>query len=580
MITLLRSTSQASRLANRHTLLIPMAIFLLAMVLASVINPFRITAQGLSPQSAGGDLDSTFGADGKTTLSFADRNDLFALSLQPDGKIIAVGSDESDFAIARFDSNGILDPGFGVGGKVRTSFSDYDVGLAVAIQQDGRIVVAGFTNDRTASTADIALARYLINGNLDSSFGSGGKVVTRIDGRTTTARTLLIQPDGKIIVAGTAGATSDHGLIVRYNVNGSLDTSFGSSGAVEVDFFGTGDSFGAIALQPDGRIIAAGTATNPATNLNNFALARFQSDGGLDSSFGTNGKVTTSFFGYHDGIRAIAVRPDGRIIAGGFCTMSEDSDSARFALAQYNPDGSLDSGFGSAAQEADPVAVTQEGMVKPGLVVTDFFGHDARATTLAVQTDGRAVLAGTAQATDNYPSADFALARYEPDGKLDTSFGNTGKVLTDFYHSADSITAIAIQPDEKIIAAGKAVDDSDAFNPRWDFALARYLPGDHSDFNLDLSSRTVTADRGTTEVVRVLINRAGGFTGSVTVTPPEASAIKVKVKPRAEVPTVDASVKFKLKVKASALTGTHQLVFSATDEAGRKRSVTLTLVIR
>jgi uncharacterized delta-60 repeat protein len=249
-----------------------------------------------------------------------------------------------------------------------------------------------------------------------------------------------------------------HFAVARYNPDGSLDTTFGTNGKVTTDFNNRPDNLNALALQPDGKIVAAGISLNFA-NFYNFGLARYNPDGSLDASFGSGGKVTTDFFGFDgedDEAFAVAVQTDGKIIAAGTANLRGD-----FGLARYNADGSLDASFGTG-----------------GKVTTDFNGKADVGSSMTLQPDGKIIVAGIANVTAPPPNAqntsgDFALARYNTNGTLDSSFGNGGKVTTDFSGSLDAANAVALQPDGKIVAAG-AADNSISKGIGFDFALARY----------------------------------------------------------------------------------------------------------
>jgi uncharacterized delta-60 repeat protein len=386
------------------------------------------------------------------TTDFAGGSDLaFGVALQPDGKIVAAGTATrgatiiSDFALARYNPDGSLDATFGSAGKVTTDFGgDSDRAQSVALQPDGKIVAAGTTSTPGVSGADFALARYNPDGSLDATFGSAGKVTTDFGGG---AEAVALQPDGKIVAAGSAspGATifSDFAL-ARYNPDGSLDATFGSGGKVTTHFAsGTDQAFG-VALQPNGKIVAAGTA-HTGTSYN-FALARYNPDGSLDATFGSGGKVTTEFTANFDQANTVALQPNGKIVAAGRTGAGTSHD---FALARYNPDGSLDATFGSG-----------------GKVTTDFTGGSDQAFGVALQPNGKIVAAGTAHTGT---ILEFALVRYKKHGGLDPSFGSGGKVTTDFTGSNDLAFGVALQPDRKIVAVG------DAGTVNSDFALARYL---------------------------------------------------------------------------------------------------------
>jgi len=303
-----------------------------------------------------GSLDSAFGLNGKVTTIFNPTNaaNALAVQVQPDGKIVAAGDVDNgkfgyesaltDFALARYTTNGSLDASFGSGGKVMTPVGQDDVAFALALQPDGKIVTAGRSLQGLYDY--FAVVRYTTNGALDTSFGGTGKVTTLVAGGESDAYGIAIQPDAKIIAAGYAEVGSNTNFaLVRFLTNGALDTTFGSSGAVTTDFGGGISAAQAVAIQSDGKILAAGSAT--VGGVNAFALARYLTNGTLDTSFGMGGKVTTQFGVSNDIAFAVAELQNGKILAAGW---SEQPVFFQCAIARYNPDGSLDSSFGSGGK--------------------------------------------------------------------------------------------------------------------------------------------------------------------------------------------------------------------------------------
>ncbi len=466
-----------------------------------------------------GSLDSTFGIGGKVITDLGSNNDqIAALVIQADGKIVAAGTSFSQFTLARYNSNGSLDASFGTGGIVQTIFSGGDSAIyALALQPDGRLVVAGMAHP--ASSLDFALARYTPDGSLDVSFGTGGKVITDFSTHDDTAYALAVQPDGKVLTAGLANAGTanwDFGL-VRYNANGSLDPTFGTGGKVTTDFTGEGDQANSLTLQGDGKILAAGFA-HPVNH--DFALARYTADGNLDASFGTGGKVITS------GGPAIAVgmalQTGGQIVAAGLAATYD------LALVRYHADGSLDPAFGNAgilivslvasgasiatlAYQSDgkilaagPVPnprgpegfgfvlarYTLNGNLDPTFgangIVSTTVGTYSEVNALAVQPDGKILAAGRAT-LNSFLETDFALARYNPDGSLDPSFGIGGIVTTDFPHSmSERVNALVVQPNGKIVAVGSSN------YPGEGFALVRYNANGSLDLTFGTGGKVVT----------------------------------------------------------------------------------------
>jgi uncharacterized delta-60 repeat protein len=318
------------------------------------------------------------------------------------------------------------------------------------LQPDGKIIAAGSAVQSGGGGVNFALARYDSNGNLDPTFGAGGKVTTDFFGSTDQANAIVLQPDGKIVAGGEAtgsGGNLDFAL-ARYDSSGSLDTSFGTGGKVVTDFFGANDDALDVELQPDGKIVAAGSANKPGSGFR-FALARYDSGGHLDSTFGAGGRVADNSAISNEAIQAIVLQPDGKIVAAGDILRNGTFD---FALARYDSAGSLDPTFGNG-----------------GKVTTDFFGLSDGALDVALQPDGKIVAAGNAGG--NGFNIDFALARYDGGGNLDPTFGIGGKATTDFMNrSGDFARAVALQPDGKIVAVGEAFLDGGVL----DFAVARY----------------------------------------------------------------------------------------------------------
>ena len=261
-----------------------------------------------------GSLDPTFGIGGKVTTNFADDAEATSLVLQPDGKLVAAGLAffvennsilDIDFALARYLPNGSLDPTFGVGGKVTTAVPGIAQGGALVLQPDAKLVVTG-------GFGDFILVRYLPNGSLDDSFGVGGTVTSDFGG-FERAIALVLQPDGKLVVAG--GGSGEF-ILARYLPNGSLDPTFGIGGKVTTDFTGIEgtDDANAAVLQPDGKLVAAGRAC--ANFACDFALARYLPDGSLDPTFGVGGKVITDLGGNNQA-GALVLQPDGKLVAAG-----------------------------------------------------------------------------------------------------------------------------------------------------------------------------------------------------------------------------------------------------------------------
>jgi uncharacterized delta-60 repeat protein len=407
-----------------------------------------------------GILDPTFGIGGKVISDFFTPGDRAnAVAIQPDGRILVAGRCDdanfrSRFALARYNTNGSLDSSFGSSGKIVAIFSGLDdEARALALQPNGAIVVAGLATDANLNV-NFALARFNPDGSPDASFGIGGRVTTDFVGERDEANAVTLQPDGRIVVAGLSinSALNSDFALARYNPDGSLDATFDADGKAVTDFAAFGDQANGVAIQTDGRIVAAGV-TSDSDASTDFALARYNPNGSLDSSFDGDGLVITDFSSPSDGAKAVALQKDGRIVAAGFAE-GQGADLGDFALARYNSNGSLDAAFGLA-----------------GRVITDFAGVTDSANALAIQADGRIVAAGSGSFTAD--GSDFALARYNPSGALDASFDTDGLLTTDFNSFSDAASGVAIQTDGRIVAVGTTFQ-SDTVD---DFALARYGAG-------------------------------------------------------------------------------------------------------
>jgi uncharacterized delta-60 repeat protein len=253
------------------------------------------------------------------------------------------------FALARYNSNGSIDTSFGVGGLVRTSFgSSGCFASALVLQSDGKIIAGGTNYIDLQTNSDFGLVRYNSDGSLDSSFGIGGEVSTEFDGLLDNVSAVLVQPNGKIIAVGAASSaiTSFDFALVRYLSNGTIDTTFGSGGKVRTDFGGSNiDMALAAALQPDGKIVAAGTNTDATGSRVTFAVARYNSNGTLDRTFDSTGRASVDFGSFGQAAEEVLIQSDGKIVTVGFPSGEEGSDSD-FLLARLNTNGSLDTSFG------------------------------------------------------------------------------------------------------------------------------------------------------------------------------------------------------------------------------------------
>lgn len=475
------------RLISRHSVLLT-PLVLSALLLSSVLV-----------FAADGDLDASFDSDGIVTTNHSQFDQINDIVIQPDGKIVAAGvtgifpflSQLSwDILVARYNIDGSLDTTFGIGGIVTTDFSDIDNALSVALQADGKIVVAGKGTPNNQSS--FAVVRYNTNGSLDTTFGNGGIVTTPI-GEFSAAEDLAIQSDGKIVVTGSAVVSGSFLFTVaRYNTDGSLDNTFAGDGITratppgfEVD---RSNVPWGIALQADGKIVVAGESADHSQNIgtDHFLLTRYNPDGSLDNTFDGDGVVLTEFGTTLDSARDVVIQPDGKILAAGGSSLS---DGSVVALARYNTDGSLDTSF-----DGDGKVTSTERQ---------------SALALALQADGKIVVAG--DSLDSSLNLFITVARYKSDGSSDTTFGSGGIVKTAIGIQAAANT-IALQADGRIVAAGwgNLTFDPNTLNVVTDAALVRY------DNEAPINNPPVVTITGPSSGSVFSVNTPVNFTGTFT----------------------------------------------------------------
>jgi uncharacterized delta-60 repeat protein len=421
--------------------------------------------EGRSLLSAG-TLDPGFDGDGRAVTDFfGDDDAAIDVAVGFGGRVVAVGSTtrdgNTDFAVAAYGANGQLDAGFGVGGKVAINAYVNSNGVigttnvpdgasGVAIMADGRIVVVGH------AAGNVALLRLNTNGTLDASFGTQGVVNTDF-GRTEAATRVALLPDGGIVVGGiqSYGLIGSEGdfLLARYHSNGQLDTSFGDGGKVVMDLHGD-ETLRGLAVAADGKILIAGT-TSYGARYEDIVVARFNSNGSRDNGFDGDGVRMVDLGDSRDYGRAVALQADGKIVVAGYSFYGFVQRS--LAVLRFNGDGSLDGSF-----DGD------------GMVLRQYTNVTPRAEDVAIQANGRIVVAGIFQ-NDSDPwhlHNDFGVARFEANGAADQSFGNGGLTMTNFGGwSTDEARAVAIQPDGMIVLAGHV---GELGTGGQNFALARY----------------------------------------------------------------------------------------------------------
>lgn len=377
-----------------------------------------------------GNLDKTLSGDGiQITPLGDDATTMYLTSAQSNEKFLVAYTDNNNFAVTRFNSNGSFDDTFGGHGMLNEGIvMGSTLYLASALQPDGKLVTAGYTFN--GKNNDFALARYNTDGSLDATFSNDGKQVTDVMKANDTAYAVLIQNNGKIIVAGSA--------IARYRSDGSKDVSFGHNGII------TSGNWKSAALQSDGKLVVAGSG-----------IARFNTDGSPDLSFGNNGIVSGGHW------YAIAMQADDKVVVAG--------GVRDFEIARFNTDGSSDNSFSEDGFESTHI------YENPGAEENLYIGY---ARAVVIQGDGKIVLAGDWHNNYRGYTSYFGLARYNPDGSLDDSFGQDGKLLSIRGYA----TSLVLQQDGKIIAGGSSNDENQIINnTASDFALARY----NTDGSLD-----------------------------------------------------------------------------------------------
>jgi uncharacterized delta-60 repeat protein len=459
---------------------------LTTIILATIIA-LSITTIFAAP----GDLDTTFGGDGRVFNAFGNATETMAdFAMQPDGKMVAVtnGLNQRDILLVRYNANGTLDSSFGVGifgsyfgeaGKVIVDFGGSERATALAIQADGKIVVVGSSTGPINSSQNFtAIFRFNSNGSVDTSFGINGLLLADLEPGIESAKDVEIHAEGEIVVT-----TGFH--VVRYTVDGVLDTSFDSDGIVSstatkleiqhnvsperiwaigpsiayrynisggLDTTFDGDGIKplqagidlALKLQPDGKILIGGFITDGLDE--DFALTRFLNNGGVDLTFGSDGLVTIdiSLFQRSTRISDISLQSDGKIIAVGTPDITRLPDGTDLAVPGYrfNPNGSLDA------------AITYlNSMVR---VSSNF---------VESQPDGKIIVAGSTPSLNpvgaNFASNDFSIARFNSDGiSFDSSFGNNG-IETKELIGLGTANDVKFQPDGKMLVAGTVFDDRD-----------------------------------------------------------------------------------------------------------------------
>jgi uncharacterized delta-60 repeat protein len=465
-----------------------------------VFRPYLESLEDRITPSGGGLLDPTFGSGGTILSSTGSTQSLTDVTVLSDGRLLSGGymtgtSGSVDFAAARYNANGSLDTSFGSGGVATVDFARYtDRATAIAVQPGtgGKILLAGTPLLGGSAGTTFGVVRLNSNGTLDTTFGakgSGGKVtVSPARGGGNEVGGMAVLSDGRFILAGLAGGSL---ALVRFNANGTLDTTFGSKGMVVTSIAIRDVQNGTqhvvrIAVDSSGRIIVTATTAVGGVFTEDFLVARFNANGSLDTTFGPahTGVVTTDILGgSQDNASALAIQSDGKIVVGGSSNPANGPGNL-FAMARYNTDGTLDTTFnGDGIVTAD--------------AIPNYYHSGAKISALAIQPDGRIVTTGqgdyfttNSDGSINYQSPQLVVSmRFNANGSTDSSYGpsGTGAVLTsfgDYSSEADVVSGAALQPDGRLVVVGQMN------TPQQYFALARFLGSAPSPSPVQVGSLT------------------------------------------------------------------------------------------
>jgi uncharacterized delta-60 repeat protein len=412
-----------------------------------------------------GTLDSDFNANGIVTTPFGNHDVLNGSALiQPDNKIVVAGSVynsiDYDLALVRYNADGTLDNSFGINGKATASVGkSNDYSSCASLLDNRKILVGGYYNDPVS--LNMFLSRFNADGSLDSTFGIDGIDTVAFGTDDDVAYSMKVQPDGKILLSGFSYVDfSNHFALARFNSEGFPDNTFGTDGKVTTQVGVSNDISYSMELQTDGKILLGGTSYDGM--LYDFAVVRYNADGTLDSTFDVDGKVLTSINSTSSMGYALTIQNDGKILLAG----DYDNDTYHnFAVVRYNADGTLDHSFSMDGKST----ITIDGE------------HTNYCDGMTLEQDGKIVVTGNSRITLGN-DFDICLVRFNTDGSVDTSFGTNGSVLQDINdHSEDSPWSVVMQPDGRIVVAGIAGEGGFISN---NFVVLRYLSG------LDLTNPT------------------------------------------------------------------------------------------
>lgn len=402
-------------------------------------------------------LDTTFGLSGKVILNIGEEDKCNSIAMQPDGKIILFGTtrkpeNKNYLFIARYKVDGNLDSAFGSNGIL---LIDSSLGLYGALLPDGKII--GIANLFLKNQKGLTFFRFNSDGSTDTTFGTGKGRVTSTN--YFGGEVFCVQPDGRILFVMDRIDKQSNNIqysLLRFKADGNIDSAFGVNGLVET-YFGNDRSYNwgkGVTVQGDGKMIVLSkfTQSNGGSSTENFSLTRFNENGKIDSSFGWNGSSMTEFKGNYNNPISLAIQSDGKIVVVGFGEADGDARSQNYLTLRFNKDGRLDDNFGIL-----------------GVVKTNLNDNIGSANNLAIDVDDKILVIGNATGySDGNLSSDFATIRYNNDGNIDSTFGHHGSILTNI-KDGDGTSVIAIQSDGKIVVAGNS-------SYHFDIGMVRYLP--------------------------------------------------------------------------------------------------------
>ena len=389
-----------------------------------------------------GTLDTTFSGDGQVVTTLTTGLDFASeVVVQTDGKIVVVGQTSGQgtrVGLVRYNADGSFDTTFSGDGKVFTNITrGREFGLDVALQPDGKILVSGGIG---LLGGRCGIFRYDTNGSLDPTFSGDGRQAINFTAGWDSCYDTLVQTDGKIVTGGVAAGQGTRATLLRLNENGSLDPTFSGDGKLIRNFSNRTDYFDALALQADGKIVAAGTADWD-RRPSRLILARYNTDGSPDTGFSGDGVIQLNTSAPFDGAYAVTIQADQAIVVGG-------QVGQRMIVLRYLPDGTPDLTFSGDGRVVTEVAPTLD------------YAED-----IEVQSDGKIVVGGSAAYFRR--DSKFLVARYDSVGLLDPTFSGDGKLLINFTTSTDEGYGTALDADGKLIIAGVTAGQGGRF------ALAR-----------------------------------------------------------------------------------------------------------